>query len=367
MIRRTLVFIVAIVALFVFSAWLFSDIFIYLCVSIVLATILRPLTNLINRAYIFRMRMPRILAILVSYCAVVGVVFSFVLLFIPLIVEQVNVLSKVSFDEVYTNLSQPIVAIENFLIEYQLVSEDEHSLTETIRSSVFEFVSNLNFRNIINNLLTFTGGFFVSVLAIAFITFFLLLENGLLSRRLIAIVPNQYFELFISAIHKIEHLLSNYLIGLVLQMMAIFSIAGLGLSIFGVKYALTIAVFAAVANLIPYMGPILGASFGIIVGLSTSGHFAFDQVAVILILKIVSVFAVVQATDNVLLQPLIFSKSVKAHPLEIFVVIFAAASLAGIPGMIAAIPVYTIIRVSVIEIRAGFKSYRIFQVSKNII
>lgn len=367
MIRRTLAFIIIVVVLFVFSAWLFSDIFIYLCISIVLATILRPLTNFINRTYIFKIRMPRVLAILVSYCAVIGVIFSFFLLFIPLIVEQVNVLSKVSFDEVYTNLSQPLVAIENFMIEYQLVSEDEHSLTETIRASVFEFVSNLNFRNIINNLLTFTGGFFVSVLAIAFITFFLLLENGLLSRRLIAVVPNQYFELFISAIHKIEHLLSNYLIGLVLQMMAIFSIAGLGLSIFGVRYALTIAVFAAVANLIPYMGPLLGAFFGIVVGLSTSEHFLFDQITVILILKIVSVFAVVQATDNVLLQPLIFSKSVKAHPLEIFVVIFAAASLAGIPGMIAAIPVYTIIRVSVIEIRAGFKSYRIFQVSKNII
>ncbi|UXX77631.1 AI-2E family transporter [Reichenbachiella carrageenanivorans] len=367
MIRRTLVFIVVFVALFVFCAWLFSDIFIYLCISIVLATILRPLTNLISRTYIFRVRLPRVLAILMSYCVVVGVVFSFVLLFIPLIVEQVNVLSRVSFDEVYSNLSQPLVSIENFLIDYQLVSEDEHSLTETIRSSVFEFVSHLNFRNIINNLLTFTGGFFVSVLAIAFITFFLLLENGLLSRRLIAIVPNQYFELFISAIHKIEHLLSNYLIGLTLQMMAIFSIAGLGLSILGVKYALTVAVFAAVANLIPYMGPLLGASFGIVVGLSTSGHFALDQTTVILILKIASVFAVVQAADNVLLQPLIFSKSVKAHPLEIFVVIFAAASLAGIPGMIAAIPVYTIIRVSVMEIRDGFKSYRIFQVSKNII
>lgn len=357
-------FIIVTVALFIFSAWLFSDIFIYICISIVLATILRPLTNFINRTYIFRVRMPRVFAILISYCAVIGVVFSFVLLFIPLILEQVNVLSTVSFDEVYAKLSQPIVSLENFMIEYHLISADEHSLTQTIRSSVFEFARNLDFRNIINNLLTFTGGFFVSVLAISFITFFLLLENGLLSRRLIAIVPNQYFELVISAIHKIEHLLSNYLIGLVLQMMAIFSIAGLGLSIFGVKYALTIAVFAAVANLIPYMGPLLGAIFGIVVGLSTSGHFDFDQTTVILILKIASVFTVVQATDNVLLQPLIFSKSVKAHPLEIFVVIFAAASLAGIPGMIAAIPVYTIIRVSVAEIRSGFKSYRIFQVSK---
>lgn len=350
--------------MFVFTAWLFTDIFIYLSVSIVLATILRPLTNLLSRAYIFKVKIPRVLAILVSYGVVVGVVILFALLFIPLIIDQINVLTQLSFDEVYTTLSQPVVAVEDFMIEYKLVSEEEHSLTSTIRNNVFSFVSNIDFRNIINNLLTFTGGFFVTVMAIGFITFFLLYDNGLLSRILISIVPNQYFELFISAIHKIEHLLSNYLIGLLLQMMAIFSIAALGLSILSVKYALTIAVFAALANLIPYLGPMLGAMFGIIIGLSSNGNFALDQLSVVVVLKIVSVFAVVQATDNVLLQPLIFSKSVKAHPLEIFVVIFAAATLAGIPGMIAAIPVYTILRVSVVEINDGFKSYRIFTLSK---
>ncbi|MCK5372671.1 MAG: AI-2E family transporter, partial [Cyclobacteriaceae bacterium] len=78
--------------------------------------------------------------------------------------------------------------------------------------------------------------------------------------------------------------------------------------------------------------------------------------------EIASVFAIVQLTDNVILQPLIFSKSVKAHPLEIFIIIFAGATLAGVVGMIAAIPVYTIIRVFVMEIYSGYKSYHIFKV-----
>jgi predicted PurR-regulated permease PerM len=65
--------------------------------------------------------------------------------------------------------------------------------------------------------------------------------------------------------------------------------------------------------------------------------------------------------DNIVLQPLIFSKSVKAHPLEIFIIIFAGATLAGIPGMIAAIPVYTILRVSAVELYAGYKQYHIFR------
>jgi predicted PurR-regulated permease PerM len=177
-------------------------------------------------------------------------------------------------------------------------------------------------------------------------------------------IPNYYFEVTISAITKIEMLLSNYLVGLLIQMLAIFTLASLGLSLLGIKFALTIALFAAVANLIPYLGPLLGTIFGIIVSLSTSATLLdTPNDYLILILKIVLVFGIVQLIDNIVLQPLIFSKSVKAHPLEIFVVIFAGASLAGIPGMIAAIPVYTILRVSVIELYSGYKQYKIFRLT----
>lgn len=365
MINRTLLTLIALTSLFIFSAWLFSDIFMYICISLVLATILRPLTNFVSKTYIFRVKVPRVLAILFSFATIIGVISLFILLFIPLIVEQVNVISAISFEEVYHHLSQPVVAAEDFLVSYGLISEEDHSLTSTIRNSSIQLVRDINFQSVLNDVVSLTGGVFVTFMALGFITFFLLLENGIISRLMISLVPNQYFELFITAIHKIEQLLSNYLIGLLLQMLAIFSIAGIGLSIFGVNYAITIAVFAALANLIPYLGPLLGATFGILVGISTSGHFALDEVTMILILKIVSVFATVQVTDNVVLQPMIFSKSVKAHPLEIFVVIFAAATLAGIPGMIAAIPVYTIIRVSVMEIREGYNSYQVFQGSKN--
>ncbi|VAW28455.1 Uncharacterized UPF0118 membrane protein [hydrothermal vent metagenome] len=125
---------------------------------------------------------------------------------------------------------------------------------------------------------------------------------------------------------------------------------------------MTIALFAAIVNLIPYLGPMLGASFAIIITTVQSGSEVDSMNSLLmLLLKIGGVFAVVQITDNVLTQPLIFSKSVKAHPLEIFVIIFAAATLAGVVGMILAIPVYTILRVSVKELSSGYKQYRIFK------
>ena len=362
MVYKTLSYLLVILLLFVLVAWLFSDIFIYVSISLVLTTILRPLTSFISRTYIFKVKIPRFIAIFISFSAVIGVIFLFILLFIPLIIEQTEVISNLSFDLIYEKLSSPLVTFENFLIENNVIKSNSGDFNAGIKSTVIEFVSNINFKNILNNLLSFTGTIFISILAVSFITFFLLYEEGILRRQMTALIPNKYFEMYISAIFKIEKLLSNYLIGLLLQMMAIFSVAALGLSIFGIKYAITIAVFAAVANLIPYLGPLLGATFAIIVGVSTSGSFVLDQDTVIMIAKILSVFAIVQATDNILLQPLIFSKSVKAHPLEIFLVIFAAATLGGITGMIIAIPVYTILRVSVLEVSSGFRRYHIFQV-----
>ncbi|WP_416866146.1 MAG: AI-2E family transporter [Imperialibacter sp.] len=361
MVRRMLLYLLLMLVFLVFISWYFSNIFIYLIFSLVLATLLRPLTNTIHQIHVLNSRIPRPIAIIFSFSIVIVVVTLFVMLFIPLFSEQVKVLSQISYDSVLTSVSQPFNSIEQFLIENKLTVQQEGFLFESIRESLFGLLSEVDFTLLLNNLISVTGGLLVGFLAVSFITFFLLLENGILRRQIIALIPNQYFEVFIAAMFKIEKLLSNYLIGLLFQMASIFSIASLGLSILGVKYALTIAVFAAVANLIPYLGPMLGASFGIVVGVSTSGDISLSQDLLIVVVKILSVFGIVQAADNILLQPLIFSKSVKAHPLEIFVIIFAGATIAGIPGMIAAIPTYTILRVSTIEVYAGFKGYQIFK------
>jgi predicted PurR-regulated permease PerM len=221
----------------------------------------------------------------------------------------------------------------------------------------------MNFQGFINGVISATSTFFISILAIGFITFFLLLENGLLRRNLLNFIPNQYFELSVATFNKVERLLSNYLISLLIQMSVIFTIASVGLTIGNIEYAMTIAVFAAVANLIPYAGPILGATFGVLVGLST-GDFSTANEVYFFLFKILTVFSVVQISDNVVLQPFIFSKSVKAHPLEIFVIIFAGAKIAGVLGMIFAIPVYTIFRVSIKEFYKGYREYRIFRIDK---
>lgn len=359
--QRFFIYLLVLLSGFLLVAWYFSAISIYLVFSLILAALLRPLTNKINEVHIIGQHIPRGIAILISYAAIVSFVFLLGLLFFPLINRQIILLSQLDLNGIYGQLAEPLAKLERFLMKYQLIENKPGILLEELRLSVQDALKKFDISGFITGVISVTTNLLVGLLAVSFITFFLLFENGLLRRNLLNLIPNAYFELSVATFTKVEKLLSNYLFGLLLQVLAIFLLAASGLTLTGVDYALTIALFAAIANLIPYAGPILGAAFGTIVGLST-GDFTTDADYSFLLFKIISVFGVVQVTDNVLLQPLIFSKSVKAHPLEIFVVIFAGAKIAGISGMIFAIPVYTIFRVAVMEFYSGYKSFKIFKI-----
>ncbi len=363
--RKPLIYLAVLFAVLFILGWIFTDIYLYILISIVLSAILRPLTRYLRRVQIFKLRIPRFLAVLASFAILILVITMFVTLFIPLISDQMALIRGFNYDAFYEQVTVPLSRFEDFLIANNLTSEPAGFMVDALKEKIISFFSSIQLGQMLNQLLSLTGSLFVGLLAVTFITFFFLYEMGTMRKNVIQLIPNQYFEVTIAAFNKIERLLSNYLTGLLLQMLAIFTIASIGLSIMGIKYAITIALFAAVANLIPYLGPILGTLFGIIVGISTSIEMVTQAEILWVVLKVASVFAVVQVTDNVILQPLIFSKSVKAHPLEIFIIIFAGASLAQIPGMILAIPTYTVLRVMFSELYTGYRSYRIFRVQKS--
>lgn len=359
--KRPVLYLLISIALLFIVGWYFSNITLYFIFSLVIAAILRPLTNKINGFHVLGQNVPRWIAIIISFLFIALFLFFVGLMFIPLISAQVQIIATYDMDYIYEQIQNPVGKIEDLLIQYDIVKNEPGFLITQVRESLISSFSAINIQGILNTIVNTTSSIFIAFMAVSFITFFLLLENGLLRRNIMNLIPNSYFELAVSTFNKVERLLSNYLVGLLVQLSCIFSLAAIGLTLVGIEYALTIAMFAAVANLIPYAGPILGATFGVIVGLSTGDYSGSNEI-IFMIVKILAVFSVVQVTDNVALQPLIFSKSVKAHPLEIFVVIFAGAKIAGILGMIFAIPVYTIFRVSFLEFYRGYREYRIFKV-----
>jgi predicted PurR-regulated permease PerM len=149
-------------------------------------------------------------------------------------------------------------------------------------------------------------------------------------------------------------------VGILLQMTGVLTLVTLGMTMVGVgfRHGLVIGLLAAVLNIIPYLGPWMGAAVGIILGVATHLGLDFTTQLVPMMGYMALVFIITQITDNIVFQPVIFGTSVYAHPIEIFIVIMMAGSLAGIVGMILAIPTYTVIRVFAKEF---FNNFRVVQ------
>ncbi len=224
------------------------------------------------------------------------------------------------------------------------VQETDTAL-ERLQKKLFSFFNPAQITELFSSLVGFLGNLMVAFMSILFISFFFLKEQGLFADFLRATVPRNYESKVSNAVDEASQLLRRYFLGVALQITLItVFVTGL-LSFFGIENALLIGFFAAMINVIPYVGPIIGAAFGIFITISSNLDVSFYNETLPMLTKVAGVFAAMQMLDNFILQPYIFSNSISAHPLEIFIVILVGAQLNGVVGMILAIPVYTVIRV----------------------
>ena len=165
-----------------------------------------------------------------------------------------------------------------------------------------------------------------------------------------ALVPDRIEASVTEALLDVEHLLSRYFVGLLLEMMGVALLNFIGLWLIariGFTYALGIGFIAGILNIIPYVGPIIGEVLGALLCmvLKYGAGVGLDVNIWFFALIVLAIMLCVQLVDNFVLQPLIYSTSIQASPLEIFIVMLMASQLGGILGMLAAIPAYTVIRV----------------------
>jgi predicted PurR-regulated permease PerM len=132
----------------------------------------------------------------------------------------------------------------------------------------------------------------------------------------------------------------------------------IGMTIVGIDFqqALVMGLILGILNVIPYAGPWIGLFIAIIMGVASHINQDFNTVVIPLVYYMMIVEGVTHLIDNIVFQPVIFSNSVKAHPLEIFIVVLASGFAAGIPGMIFGIPAYTVLRVFAREFFYNFKA-----------
>ena len=203
---------------------------------------------------------------------------------------------------------------------------EQSSFFDHVKNNLLKFFDPSRIPKLFGSVVGFFGNILIAVMSIFFIAFFFLREQGLFSQIVKAFVPNKYEDQTVHAIEESSDLLIRYFVGMVLQITIITLLMTWVLSFMGYENALLIGFFAALMNVIPYIGPLLGAVFGTIIAVSSNIGMEFTGLLP-LIGKLVLVFAGMQLLDNFVLQPNIFSKSVKAHPLEIFIVILVGAKL----------------------------------------
>jgi predicted PurR-regulated permease PerM len=197
----------------------------------------------------------------------------------------------------------------------------------------------------IGKFISAAGNVFVGLFAILFISFFFLKDENLFQEGLLIFIPEKHHNATTNVVAESKRLLIRYYLGVLLEVVGVMVLITLGLKIFGIKNALLIGFFAGIMNIIPYIGPLIGGAIGIALGvISTLSMGTYNELLPD-ILKIAGTLIVVNFIDNNILVPTIYSKSVKSHPLEIFLVIIIGGGLAGLAGMLFAVPVYTLLRV----------------------
>ena len=337
-----------------FLAWFFwqvKQVVIYFGVSVVLALMGRPLMRLMARIKIKDKHLPPwlcALTVLVTYIFMLSIFFQFL---IPILAQQVDIIINLDVEKLLDEFHGPISRLESWFSGLNISSIDK----ETIQAQIAEYADFSRVADMLDGVVSGLGSLFIGVMSILFITFFLLKDRSIVNNIVDSLTPNRYLESIHNILHETKELLTRYFVGVAIQVSIIATIVSVGLTILGVPNALLIGVMAGLINIIPYLGPIIGGTFGLILSLLSHVHLQLDGDIGILAIKVVAVFSVAQLTDNFVLQPLIFSKSVKAHPLEIFVVIMSAGMLAGVVGMILAVPTYTFLRIVAKEFFQGYK------------
>ncbi|WP_069130231.1 AI-2E family transporter [Rhodohalobacter halophilus] len=334
-----------IVGLIVFN---YINLVAYALIAMLLSYLLDPIVNRMQSS-----GMNRTLAITVTLSSVILLIAWISTSVIPIVANQMAGLTRqLTIDNMIFIANQ----VELQLREY-LDFIPPGYLRENIEVLAGDFFNIGRFSDILSDLIGIFTNLFAAFLIIPFATFFFLKDGFKIRRDLLELVPNKYFESTLTLIDKIETRLGYYFRSVALQCTLVGIAAWLALSFAGLNNAASVGIAIGIANSIPYFGPLIGYILSIIISIIETGDFS-------LVLPSIMAVLFAQILDNVVLQPLIFSKSADIHPVAILFIIMIGAQTAGILGMLVAIPIATVIKITINQVVWSFNNYHIFRINR---
>lgn len=324
------------ITLVLFFLYKIQSVIVYIAVAAVISLVGRPIILFFTK----KLKFKNTIAVIITMTILLGLFIGLIGMFIPLVIEQGQNLSLLNIDKLERNIEGLYIEFINY---FELNKNHvEQSIKESNLLSKIDYALIPNF---LNSVVSGFGSFSVGLFSVLFISFFFLKDSELFENGILAFVPDNKESRWRKSSTKIKDLLSRYFVGLIFQILILFIIYTIVLLIFDINNAIVIAFLCALLNLIPYVGPLVSAVLMIMLSMSSNLGESFSDVILPKTTYVMIGFVIAQLVDNFFSQPIIFSKSVKSHPLEIFLIIIISGLLFGVMGMIVAIPSYTAIKV----------------------
>ena len=346
-------------ALILAFCFLFKNVLVYIITAFVVSLIGRPIMHLLRKIRIKKHSLPDWLLAVLTITLILAFLAMIVTQMIPLvssIIKDASAIQNSSYFE-----SNPIDKLNVWLIGLFPNLGRDFDITAVLLANLKDVVDFGKVSGIVGSVASMVTSTFVALFSVVFISFFFLKDDTLFERIICALVPDRHEANVGKTLNDIKQLLSRYFAGLVIEMLGVAVIDFLGLWLIArlnFSYAIGIAFIAGLLNVIPYVGPLIGEFIGVVFGivLKLGTGAGLDVNIWIFALIILAIMLTAQLIDNFIYQPLIYSTSIKAHPLEIFIVLLMAGHIGGAVGMLVAIPAYTVVRVVAIRFFYRYKA-----------
>ncbi len=335
------------IAILAWLCWYFKNVLVYVIAAFVVSLIGQPVMKRLRKITIKGKSAPDWLLAILTILVILGALLLVVTQAIPVvtrIVREAAILNSA------TSVGNPLDQVNDWIIGLFPGLGPNFDIIDILMDKLKEVTNLSNVTAVISSVTSFVTSFAVGLFSIVFIAFFFVRDGQLFRKIVCSLVPDRLETKVGKALADIEGLLSRYFVGLVIEMFGVALLDFLGLWLIarlGFNNAIGIAFIAGILNIIPYVGPLIGEVVGVILAviLKYGTGVGLGVNIWVFALIVLAIMLITQFVDNFVYQPLIYSTSIKASPLEIFIVILLAGHIGGVLGMLVAIPAYTVVRV----------------------
>ena len=327
--------------------WYFSSVLVYIIAAFVVSLIGQPVMQGLRKVRFRGRSAPDWLLSILTICIIILVLALVITQAVPVvtrIIRDASVLNSRGLS------GHPLDRFNQWIVGLFPGLGADFDAVAVLIDKLREVTNLASVTSVIGSVASVVGSVAVGLFSIVFISFFFIKDEHLFGRIVGALVPDRIEPSVEKTIREIEFLLSRYFLGLLVEIIGVALVDFLGLWLIariGFSYAVGIAFIAGLLNVIPYLGPLMGEVIGVVLGLILKyGTGAGLDVNIwVFAVVIFAIMMAAQLIDNFIYQPLIYSTSIKASPLEIFIVLLVAGHIGGAMGMLVAIPAYTVLRV----------------------